>query len=266
MTVLYSFYSSAGIVFAADRRLTARVPQMVRGKRITSQFYSEDDPKILRGPIGVHHDGGLIGYFGHALAGKTPMHDWLAEFCANWSGSREPRTFCAGLVEALKAAGHPWTKEVTGFHIGAFVTRGGRETPTFWFVRNGQISPATAGYHVFNEPHWAIEEQLTDRDFLGLSPRQLQDALRLRETQIGVPYWYSNGDLSAFAHVRDSLERAAAVMIRQPGYKAPANLDDWTRVAEAFVVAAISLADATFKKGAPRIGGVADALTLSWGT
>lgn len=264
MTVLYSFYSSAGIIFAADRRLTETKSRSVRGKRISSTFHSEGDPKILRAPVGTHRRGGLIGYFGHALVGQKPMYQWLDQFCSAWTGSRDPRVFAAGLVEGLMADGHPWRSKVTGFHLGAMVIRAGRTVPSFWFVRNGQISPATQRYHRFSGQDWAIEEQLLDRDYLGLSPVELRNQLRARETQLGVPYWYTNGDLPAFAHVRFALEQAAAFMIHQPQYRPPSDLKDWSKVAQAFVVTAISLADATFGGGAPRIGGLADALELAW--
>lgn len=120
MTMLYSLFTSKGIVFAADSRIVLRGKTDERGK---------PRPKVIR----VRRCGmstGLIGYYGLAQVKGKPMSDWLSSLIASWRGSHEPEDFADLVVENLNR--DAWTRErreVSGFHFGAFRRRASHVEP-----------------------------------------------------------------------------------------------------------------------------------------
>ena len=64
MTILYSIYTSRGLVWAADAMLTVQVHG-------GTQIYDSTRPKVFAVPaVGDHPRGGLLGYFGNRWLGR----------------------------------------------------------------------------------------------------------------------------------------------------------------------------------------------------
>ena len=135
--MLYSLYTSEGIVFAADSRIT----------RSGSAAHERSRPKVLRvGRVGP--STGLIGYYGLAQVKGRPMADWLASLIASWPGSRNPEDFADLLVECLNRDALPSErKEISGSHFGAFRGSAGRVEPLFFHVVNTHGFDVTTGLH-----------------------------------------------------------------------------------------------------------------------
>src|SRR5437016_6050906 len=77
VTMLYSFYTAEGIVYAADSRITHKggtLPLMAQRK-------------VLPLP-GFGVSNGVIGFFGLAQVGGQAMSDWLRDIIARYTALR----------------------------------------------------------------------------------------------------------------------------------------------------------------------------------
>jgi hypothetical protein len=257
MTVLYSFFSSEGVVFAADRMLTKRLPG---GK---TAFHSLTESKLFRVPNVSYGKGdALLGYFGCAEVGGQSMARWLRGFFRKWPGGT-PAQFAGELVQAVTDEQTQWQRrQVLGFHLAAYERIGGYTVPGFWFIRNGEINAAgryamlTGGFHV--------DEQLRQRDFSAVNPSALRDRLRQIQRVYGMPYWYRNGDLDAFVHVADALKDAIYRVKQTRGYRVPTTLENWEQLARVLVVASCRIAKALYATGTPTIGGRPTTEIVKW--
>jgi len=259
VTILYSFYASDGIVFAADRMLTRRE----QGK--PAAYVESRLPKVIRIPkVGVHDDGGLIGYFGHAeVAGRTTSFlRRVAEKHSNAGGSIRVEPFARTLIESLpRGVRDGSVQEVLGFHIGAFEKFGRYRLPVFWFVRNCELIPP--GVYVARGG-WKMEEQFLGRDMKTVQSGDVRANLRRFQNANSVPFWYRNGDLPSFTPVTDAVKAAIAVTASLPGYGPPDGFDAWCDLARTFVYTSRNLARLTYRGGQVSIGGKADVEGLPW--
>jgi hypothetical protein len=257
MTMLYSLYTSEGIVFAADSRIVLRGKTDERGK---------PRPKVIR----VRRCGlstGLIGYYGLAQVKGKPMSDWLLSLIASWPGSHEPEDFADLVVESLNR--EAWARErreVSGFHFGAFRRRASHVEPVFFHIVNTTGFDTTTGLHTDPVDRWQCEEQLMGRDVvnMGLPPARIRWYLKQRERASGMPHWYRNGDMPVFGPVTGFLEVAIGHIVRVKGYRAPTALTDWQRIARVLVVTTSQVARAYYKGKVPTIGDKATALAVEW--
>lgn len=152
MTMLYSFYSSEGLIFAADSRITR-----------AGQTKSEpSQQKIRRVPkVGVAQ--GLIGYYGLAEVGRGSMSAWLSEMINRWPGSHSPEDFADYVVGGLTRDTTPQQKKVvSGLHFGAFRSIDGRVEPLFFHIRNTYDFDEQKGVHHNLGDFWH-QEQFMDR-------------------------------------------------------------------------------------------------------
>ena len=85
MTLLVNFYTSKGIVFAADKAITVRTPGGL--ERWEEGSKQRKVHKVAR--LGLN--GGVVGFFGLAVVGAEPMDSWLRRTLDVWSGSRTSR-------------------------------------------------------------------------------------------------------------------------------------------------------------------------------
>jgi len=257
MTVLYSFFSSEGVVFAADRMLTKRLPS---GK---TAFHSLAESKLFKVPnVSYGKGNGLLGYFGCAEVGGQSMARWLSGFCRKWAGGT-PAHFGAELARAVTGEQTPLQRrEILGFHLAAFERVGGYTVPGFWFIRNGEIN--AAGRYARLPGGFRVDEQLRQRDLSAVQPSALRDRLRRIQRVHGMPYWYRNGDLEAFVHVADALKDAVYRVKQTRGYRVPATVEAWEQLAKVLVLASCSIAKATYAAGTPTIGGRPTTEFLRW--
>ncbi len=261
MTILYSCYVPQGIIFAADTMVTQR-----SGARFS--FLDSSQPKVFAVPgLGVHPNGGLVGYFGNAMVGAAPMWQWLPNVIGAFAHSVNTATFPAFLLQQLQSdARQRQLRSIQGFHIGAFERRSGHRVPVFWFLRNAEIDQTTGRYLPF--PSWTFryDEQLLGRDYAVLLPRDVRDNIRTHVKVYGTPVWYCNGDLGVAAAAGLGVDVAAQAMMRfqSPGYRMPSSLERWRKLAGTYVSTASSLAQVYFRAGTPTIGGRVISLTVPW--
>jgi hypothetical protein len=253
VTILYSFYTAEGIVFAADSRITTTTGQALPEQR-----------KVLRVPrTGV--TTALIGYYGLAQVQGQSMTSWLRNRIAAWQGSHDPADFATVVADGLtRDARGPERSEVSGLHLGAFRSSNGHVEPVFYHIRNTRHFNPNTGAHFGLIGNWVFDEQLMARDAIiqNWQAGHIQNHLRT-QARTGVPLWYRNGDLPLFGQITGLLEAAIHGVCQLRGYRAPITLDGWTRIARTHVITtsqiAVALCAAT-----PTVGGTAAVLGLPW--
>jgi hypothetical protein len=77
MTILFSVYTATGVVVADDDRITQQLGKS--GLTRTMQLKPQHKVLPVEG-LGVHKQGGLVGFFGMAMVGKQTMESWLTDF------------------------------------------------------------------------------------------------------------------------------------------------------------------------------------------
>jgi hypothetical protein len=255
MTILYSLYTSEGIVFAADSQIT----RSRQSKRERPQ------KKIRRIPrIGVGQ--GLLGYYGLAQVAGLPMSTWIQERMNHWAGSHEPEEFAAYMVAAL--AHETRTREkrvVSGMHFGAFRSREGRVEPVFIHVRNTYAFDERTGEHTQVGAFW-WEEQFIARDVphMGWSRGEVRTRLRQFPRQNGFALWYRNGDMALISRVANLVQGAFALVGQLPGYGPPGDLPGWERAARTLIITTTNVAQCLYSGEFPSIGGAPTVLSLPW--
>src|SRR6266851_3710394 len=246
MTILYSLYTGEGIVFAADRLITKAAAQGTR------EFVSTNDPKVFRAPgVGAHNQGALISYFGQAYVGSQPMAVWLRNKIVGYPGSPTLQNFAQHVTDSFRAeAGPVQRKQMLGFHMGGYELHGNQRKPVFYFARNAEINEVTGGYSLLHQDaSFDIDEQ-----FLvncgPASSQQIRSMLRsAAKNNLGIPAWYRNGDVRAFANVTGALEAGIRGLVTQmPGYKVPNSLQKWAALAGLFISAPSATAQIYFSK------------------
>lgn len=256
MTMLYSLYSSEGIIFAADSRIT----------RPGSRGQEPPQHKVIRvSRVGVAN--GLIGYYGLAQIKGVPMATWLSSLIASWSGSREPEDFADFLVDRLN--NEAWARErshVSGFHFGAFRRANGHFAPMFFHIINTHGFDQMTGLHTDPGDRWRCEDHLMGRDVgrFAWNPARIRQNLRDRQRDFGMPHWYRNGDMPVFGPITGYLDVAVAHVVRVKGYGAPTSLNGWERIAHSLVVITSQLARAYYKGVRPTIGDKPRVLSIEW--
>lgn len=253
VTMLSSFYSAEGIVFAADTQITVTL----RGKSEAR----EPQKKVLRVP-GVGVGDGLLGYFGLAQVAGAPMTVWLRALLGSWPGGSTTDLgdfIVAGLRQDSTSAER---KETSGFHLGAFERRAGQIAPVFVYARNVDQHPTTGRYIHIGD--YRVDDQLPGYYFKDVPLRELRSELRKWANTTGLPYWLRNGDLDFFAPVWNGLGDGALLISRQPGYSAPNTLDSWETFARTLIVTTSNLYKILYTRGAPLIGNQPTVLSLPW--
>lgn len=92
MTLLVSFYTSRGIVYAADRVVTFQT--------LEGYVRSEDRDKVFEvKDVGIN--GGVVGTFGRAEIAGEKMDAWLTRTLESWEGSPRLADFGDFLRDAL---------------------------------------------------------------------------------------------------------------------------------------------------------------------
>jgi len=214
--------------------------------------------------VGVHDDGGLIGYFGHAeVGGRTTT--WLrrlAQAHANAGGSLRVQALVTRLIDSLPRPIRDGSiEEVLGFHIGAFEQFGRYKLPVFWFVRNCELIPP--GVYVARGG-WRMDEQFLGRDAKAILSSDVRDYLGRFQAANAIPHWYRNGDLPSFTPVTDAVKAAVAFTAGLPGYGPPSGYEAWCDLARTFVYTSRNLARLTYRGGQVSIGGKADVVGMRW--
>lgn len=261
MTILYSLYPEQGIVFGADSMLTRRLGP------ITVHAASRD-PKVFRIPrLGDHSRGALLGYYGLAQVRGQPMAGFLRSIIQSWSGSSRLDDFAAYLVDELRrTARAAELHNVVGFHLGGFERRSGYRVPIFFYIRNAEANEDTGVYAEF--PGWELryEEQMMARTLEEWAPMEARRGLSHFRTEQngGIPMWFRNGDLEAFAGPTAAVEAACRYLTSLPNYGMPDTVNRWADLVRVIVDTTSDLVRTTYAGGTPTIGGRAFVETLDW--
>lgn len=267
MTILFSAYTDAGVIFASDDRITSQLGRT--GKTRTIKRKPQQKVFEVDG-LGTHPQGGLLGFFGSAIVKDQWMDDWLRETMPRCRRNPETSEFAADLRDALtKAPFEPEQRGPSGFHIAAFELRDGFQVPVFHFVSN--IHDMEDGYYT-KIGNFFAEEQLLGRDMRGLDPPHIRSALRVFAWETGQPRWYRNGDVPFHGPVTTYLMSAIAHVVngdrvrKRDEYQVPVTLDGWVTYVTTLVETSIDVAAMLFVKGDPRIGGEPIIKVLEWPT
>jgi hypothetical protein len=273
VTLLLSFYSSYGIVFAADSAIT------ITDQGKTTRYGGAADPaqnkqeKLLElKPVGLN--GAVVGFFGLAAVDEKRMDTWLREiFGPGWHGAASAAEVGDYLRDQLTVAVPKEQRESnpSGFHIGAFERRGGVDTPVMQYVSNIRCLKPSGDYAKFEE--YRSEEHFpahpnSASDFRHYPPSQVRDALRSLEQGQDFPHWFRNGDLAFGANPWAGLQMAARGIrqnLTQRGLASPDSIEDWERLAKLVVETAVSLYGIMgAKQHAPLIEGPCKSVRLPW--
>lgn len=266
MTLLVTFYSSSGIVFAADSAITI---DRGRGARRVRK-----EEKVVRaGQVGIN--GGWVGYFGLADVGKEPMHQWLRRTIDRWPGSRQVADLGEYLRDQLNSA-VPKTYRArypSGLHIGAFETRDGVPVPVLQYVSNiYDLDEQTGTYSDFRA--YGSGEHFPDhpdptKSWADVPARELKSRLRAFERANGLPVWFRNGQLAFSARAWHGLTWAIGDITRNlggQGFRLPSDLDGWELLADAMVRTNGRLYALLMSRGEPTIEGPFFKRSIPWPT
>jgi hypothetical protein len=253
LTLLISFYTSSGLVWAADSQTVTWTSKGGFAR------HSKQTKVLAASNIGVN--GALVGFFGLAQVDGQEMSKWLRTEINGWPGSATLRPFAEHLRDRLKSATTPRErKNPSGFHLGAFERRANGVVPVMWYVRNMDHPGETLaygriiGYHTdehFPPPDWPQNTHI-------------RQTLRLREEQLGFPMWFRNGDLPFAFPVQATLELLIQELVKPPGFGVSHDLDGWDRLSRMILRLTGDLYRGLLQRGDPPIEGPYPTKRLPW--
>lgn len=259
-----TFYTSRGIVFAADSAITIN-----RGQGSTRLPKQEKFLRTKR--VGLN--GGVVGYFGLACVANEDMDHWLRRALDSWDGSRVVADLGDYLRDALNSAvpRADRTRTPSGFHIGAFESRDGAAVPVLQYVSNiNRLDERTGAYGDFRE--YRNGEQFPshpdpNRSWASVAPSQLRSKLRSYERTHGLPVWFRNGQLAFSARAWTGLTWAindVTQNLRGSGFRVPDDLHKWEMLADALVRTNGRLYSLLMTHGEPTIEGPYHKTSIPW--
>jgi hypothetical protein len=264
MTLLVTFYSSSGIVFAADSAIT-----IDRG-RGAARVRKEE--KILRARQ-VGTNGGWVGYFGLADVGTEPMHQWLRRTIDCWPGSRRVADLGDYLRDKLNddVPRAIRVRYPSGLHIGAFEDRDGVSVPVLQYVTNiHDLDEQTGAYSDFRDygsgEHFPAHPDPA-KSWARVPIREPKTRLREFERANGLPVWFRNGQLAFSARAWHGLTWAIADITRNlggQGFRVPSDLRGWEILADATVRTNGRLYAILMSKGEATIEGPFSKRSIPW--
>lgn len=262
MTLLVNFYTSKGIVFAADRAITVRKPGgLERWEKGSKQRKVH---KVTQ--LGL--TGGVVGFFGLAVVDAEPMDSWLRRTLDAWPGSRTVADLGVYLRNELNRCVDPGqrTANASGFHIGSFESRDGAVVPVMQYISN--INKLTEGRYS------DFRTYVTDEHFPRhpnpsstpqCQPAGLREYLRLFAKEHAMPWWFRNGDLPFAGRAWAGVEAAIlAITTSQSEFAVPDTLDHWSALARAVLRLAGDLYPVLVNSGVPSIEGPFDVVQIPW--
>jgi hypothetical protein len=262
MTLLVNFYTSKGIVFAADRAITVRTP------RGLERWEKGSKQRKIHKVAQLGLTGGVIGFFGLAIVGTEPMDTWLRRTLNAWPGSRTVAELGVYLRDELNRCVDPGQRETnaSGFHIGAFESRSGAPMPVMQYVSN--INQLTDGrYSDFRA--YVTDEHFPQHpsgpEAPPHAPAELREILRVYAKEHAMPMWFRNGDLPFAARTWEGVEAAVrSIISTEPGFTVPDTLEHWGALARAVLRLAADLYPVLVSNGAPSIEGPFDVVHIPW--
>ncbi len=263
MTLIVTFFTSSGIAFAADSAIT-----QPSGRRLVR--WPKQTKLLETTRVGLN--GGVVGYFGLARVGPEPMDTWLRGTLDRWHGSPRVADLGTYLRDELSRAvpKSDRTCNASGFHIGAFESRGGYAVPVLQYLSNiGGLDLDTGAYGNFGEygggEHFPTHPS-GEGPFQNVAPPKMRSDLRRFERAHGMPMWFRNGDLWFASRTWEAVGSAIEKLTTGPGFEVPDDLAKWEQLAETLVATSGRLYGLLTSRGAPTIEGPYITKSISWPT
>jgi len=264
MTLLVSFYTSRGIVYAADQAIT--INQGSGPERCPKQ-------KKLLTTSRLGLSGGVVGFFGLAVVGHEPMESWLRAALDRWPGSQHPAELGEYLRDELNRSVPVPQRDgnASGFHIGAFERRDGLAVPVMQHVSNiygydPSTSTVYSNYGRYQTTEHFPSHPNAATSLADVPPSGLRQELRRREEETGLPHWFRNGELAFVAPAWHGLTWSINTIRDRLGgrFRLPDDLEKWELMAKVLVRTNADLFDLLMISGDPTIEGPYDTETIAW--
>ena len=256
MSLLVTYLVPEGILFAADRNLSAPSG----GRMVTVAEAS----KVLSWPGG----SAILGYVGRANVEGEPADEWLRRFIDDHPDTDDLGVVCDELAETLERAMANVAKDERGMilHVAAFDHRGPEPLPKIFYVRDIGIQPDGTFERL---PRFESRDELP-LYFGDRTGTEIRDVLRLTSEESPIP-WFSfrqGFDLSAFNHLDQALwwfrGRLVAGASREREHPAPSTLDDWTKFVRLSVLGYEAYFHAFYEPDEQLVGGGVDVASVPW--
>lgn len=222
MSLLVVYLVPEGIIFAADRNLSAPA-----GNRLVNVG---EAAKVLQWPDGR----AILGYVGRAVVEGEPADTWLAHFIDEHADADDLHTTCAELADALEDAMKNVPAEDRGMivHVARFDRSDPEDPlPLIFYVRDVEVQPDGSFKRL---PRFESRDEL--KEYFGADTgEEIRAKLRVTTSEAPIP-WFSfrqGFDLSAFGELDKALwwfrGRLVAGAAKARQHPAPASISDWTK-------------------------------------
>jgi hypothetical protein len=264
VTLLVTFYSARGIIFAADSAITITTDHKRGAERV------RHEEKFLRAKQ-LGKTGGVVGYFGLAQVGDESMSDWLRRTIDRWPGSPCVADFGDYLRDELNGAVPKAHREnyPSGFHIGAFESRQDKAVPILQYVTNIQSldeqTGAYSGFVEYSSGEHFPKHPSGNGPCQTVDPSHMERALRSWEREHGLPVWFRNGELAFCWRPWHGLTWAIGDITHNlPKFRVPDDLRKWELLADTLVRTNAQLYALLIKRGDPTIEPPVRSTSIPW--
>jgi hypothetical protein len=258
MSLLVVYLVPEGIIFAADRNLSAP-----SGGRLVTV---DEAAKVLRWPDG----SAILGYVGRARVDDEPAETWLQRFISAHPRTYNLRAVCRDLADALEHAMRnvPCDRRGMIVHVAGFDRRDPGALPLIFYVRDIEVQPDGSFKRLLR---FESRDELKRRDYFDdKTGAQIRAELRATTAQDPIP-WFSfrqGFDLSAFNDLDKALwwfrDRLVAGASRERKHPAPTSIAEWTKFVKLSVLGYEAYFQAFYDADEQLVGGGVDVVSLEW--
>jgi hypothetical protein len=260
MSLLVAYLVPEGIIFAADRNLSAPA-----GGRMVNVG---EAAKVLSWPDGR----AILGYVGRATVAGEPAETWLQRFINDYPKTDNLRAVCRDLAEALEHAARDVPRGERGMivHVGGFDRRDpdALALPLIFYVRDIEVQPDGSSKRLLR---FESRDELKRREYFGTKTgAQIRAALRATTPANPIP-WFSfrqGFDLSAFNELDKALwwfrGRLVAGASRAREHPPPTSIAEWTKFVKLSVLGYQAYFQAFYEPDEQLVGGSVDVVSLDW--
>lgn len=255
MSILIVEALSEGLIFAADRNITA----LSAGG--TSRQVSPR-PKVLKWP----NDKAVIGFVGAAQINNQPIHEWILKFIdefKDFSSFEEVSKELSSRVETQRKIdeGNKLASPLI-IHLGGFEERERAMVPVIWVIRNTH----KLGRYEYKDIRKDFECKEAFWEFFpDTYPDEIRKLLKVLGKQFK-PFWFHQGiDLMTFNVLQDTIKSSFRFLCEQhPDHDFPKNLAEWEKYLRLQVLMYGSYYEAFFPTGQQFVGGGVDIESIPW--
>jgi len=255
MSILIVEALSEGLIFAADRNITAPY-QDGTSKQIGPRS------KVLKWP----NERAIVGFVGAAQINNQPIHEWIQKFIEEFrdfpSFEELAKELSCRVEKQRKIDEGANLPELLIIHLGGFEERKGTMVPVVWVIRNTHKD----GHYEYKDIRKEFEcIEAFWKYFPETDPDEIRRALKVRAKQFQ-PFWFHQGfDLITFNVLQDALKSSFKFLCEQhPDHDFPKSLADWEKYLRLQVLMYGSYYEAFFPSGQQFVGGGVDIESIPW--